>query len=453
MKKIVKIFLVSGLVLMMGALLPKLQAKADNPNVLGQFYYQKTDGTTAYVEMDLTGADISVSCRDFYDTYMDAQIGSLPDLETTGLYAWTCYPTTYGKSYATEESTDMSFKDMVNSYTNTVYISYYALYSDREWAYFGYEVTYGTDDQGETVYLDSGTGYDFLKVAGEDQHDAIVASAKNWYWLKDWLSAYDGVTYLYRAGEDGYQDYYILDIAVPVVEGETVISPTESLVVELDGSERRQVRSEDSVEIILKGDTGIVPTGAGFHSSYLNSGDIYDQAVATVYTNFNATKTLAVLEFDLLDAGEDAITELEDYVEVTLPIPDIFENGADLKVYRVEGDTLVACDTTVEDGMIIFRTNHFSIYVVVDETPEVVEEPEAEETQAEAESVTTVPETDSAEKVESADVTSEAVNTTTDAAVNTDEGSGVSPVVWIIIAVAVIACVIVVVVLVRKKKE
>ena len=50
-------------------------------------------------------------------------------------------------------------------------------------------------------------------------------------------------------------------------------------------------------------------------------------------------------------------------IKVTLPIPEGLEVSADktIVVYRVNDDgTLVKCNTTVENGKVIFETDHFS---------------------------------------------------------------------------------------------
>lgn len=52
-------------------------------------------------------------------------------------------------------------------------------------------------------------------------------------------------------------------------------------------------------------------------------------------------------------------------------------------VYRLEDDgTLTRCDTTVENGVITFKTNHFSTYIVAEEDVTAVTSPKTEDASA-----------------------------------------------------------------------
>ena len=93
------------------------------------------------------------------------------------------------------------------------------------------------------------------------------------------------------------------------------------------------------------------------------------------------TGNYAVYEFDLLDAAGTSIHELNGNVQITMPIPENLKtSGKTLQVYRVDGDQLVKCQTTVSEGNISFITNHFSTYVIVEEDAQSLSSPKTGET-------------------------------------------------------------------------
>ena len=78
---------------------------------------------------------------------------------------------------------------------------------------------------------------------------------------------------------------------------------------------------------------------------------------------------MKVYEINLTKSGT-AVHQLTDYVEVSFQAPADFKLAADEKavVYRVEDDgTLTLCETTVVNGVIKFKTNHFSTYILAKE--------------------------------------------------------------------------------------
>lgn len=92
------------------------------------------------------------------------------------------------------------------------------------------------------------------------------------------------------------------------------------------------------------------------------------------------TGNYAVYEFDLLDAAGTSIHELNGNVQITMPIPENLKtSGKTLQVYRVDGDQLVKCQTTVNEGNISFITNHFSTYVIVEEDAQSLSSPKTGE--------------------------------------------------------------------------
>ena len=75
------------------------------------------------------------------------------------------------------------------------------------------------------------------------------------------------------------------------------------------------------------------------------------------------------MELNLFDDKNLALHQLDGYVNVTVPLPDGVAETAKLVVYRLEEDgSLTACETEISDGALTFQTNHFSTFVVMQET-------------------------------------------------------------------------------------
>ena len=107
--------------------------------------------------------------------------------------------------------------------------------------------------------------------------------------------------------------------------------------------------------------------------SVAETSDTYKKAVSSVEKyGSKALKEadyMKVYEFNLTKSGT-AVHQLTDYVEVSFQAPEDFKLAADEKavVYRVEDDgTLTLCETTVVNGVIRFKTNHFSTYILAKE--------------------------------------------------------------------------------------
>ena len=93
----------------------------------------------------------------------------------------------------------------------------------------------------------------------------------------------------------------------------------------------------------------------------------------------------SVMEINLTDAANTQVHQLNGYVQVSVPMPAniTVKEGKAIVVYRLEDDgTLTRCDTTVENGVITFKTNHFSTYIVAEEDVTAVTSPKTEDVSA-----------------------------------------------------------------------
>ena len=157
-----------------------------------------------------------------------------------------------------------------------------------------------------------------------------------------------------------YAQEYASDYGIPfeAVEGSTETPGTS------DGT--AQDNTSTSVSASLKDPNGVLPEGVGIAPvTNITSGTVYDNAAAAAKAKIRGLGAFAVLDISLTDAS---IHELSGYVEVTIPVPGNLTvgNGKTIAVYRLEedGTTLTRCESSVANGMITFKTNHFSTYIV-----------------------------------------------------------------------------------------
>lgn len=144
-------------------------------------------------------------------------------------------------------------------------------------------------------------------------------------------------------------------------------APVESEHTLANGEEARMVTVKGDRDVYVIGNPDLVPAGASFESTSLTSGAAYESAKAAVAKKFGSAEFVA-FEMNLFNANNAKITQLNGYINVTLPVPAgmATENGESIVVYRVENGKMYKCDTAVADGQVTFATNHFSTYVLVE---------------------------------------------------------------------------------------
>ena len=130
---------------------------------------------------------------------------------------------------------------------------------------------------------------------------------------------------------------------------------------------------------------GVLPTGAVIVAATVSSGASYEKAVEVIKAQVSGLGEYSVMEINLTDATNTQVHQLNGYVQVTVPMPAniTVKEGKAIVVYRLEDDgTLTRCDTTVENGVITFKTNHFSTYIVAEEDVTAVTSPKTEDVSA-----------------------------------------------------------------------
>lgn len=124
------------------------------------------------------------------------------------------------------------------------------------------------------------------------------------------------------------------------------------------------------VSVSLNDNSGVLPAGTTLTVESITSGDVYERVTAIIQQKINGLGQFVVMEMNLIDTANTQLHELNGYVQVSIPIPSNLSINSEktIVVYRLEEDgSLTRCQTTVENGVITFLTNHFSWYVIVEE--------------------------------------------------------------------------------------
>lgn len=272
-----------------------------------------------------------------------------------------------------------------NQYMDCALVTYYGLPSTYKHAFLSYE--YYEND----VCVDSGTGWDLLMPAsyayGSAEALAYVERNRSIYSFIEEYCRKEGASVSLEAPfepTDGRWDGYNVRISLSAAsvsngsEGsneaggtENTVEPKESTYTADSGLAMRRIAAEENSAIAIDGALDYLPAGAKFTSVQLTDGDTYHLVSELVSQKISGATGLRVFKMNLLDASNGAIHQLEGYINVTLPIPEGLSasDGKLLVVYRVEEDgTLTKCDTATSGGYLTFATNHFSTYVIVEET-------------------------------------------------------------------------------------
>lgn len=129
-------------------------------------------------------------------------------------------------------------------------------------------------------------------------------------------------------------------------------------------------------------DTSIVPATYTVTTEVYQSGTSYDAALNAAQ-NIYGTNNVVVVDITLKDDNGVNVTRLSDYTEVKVDIPGTYvvQPGNTVVVYYLnEQGVLEECETTYHgedpnNRYVTFKTNHFSVYVLVEKPIEVVETP------------------------------------------------------------------------------
>lgn len=131
-------------------------------------------------------------------------------------------------------------------------------------------------------------------------------------------------------------------------------------------------KEPQSIDLILTDSGNILPAGSTLTGTVLSDEALLNAAKELVRAKFGESNNAVYYEFNLKDSGGNELHQLGGKIQVTVDAPFQVRTGYKTKVFRVDGDNLVECESRISGGRLIFETDHFSTYVFVEEPETVV---------------------------------------------------------------------------------
>lgn len=128
--------------------------------------------------------------------------------------------------------------------------------------------------------------------------------------------------------------------------------------------------ADDSAKIV--DDNKVLPVGVALRAILLEEGNTFTATKTLVESKLKDIKNLAIYDITLVNSKSVLIEQLDKSIKVTLDIPFAIATGNTINVFRVEGDKLVQCTTSISGNKLSFETDHFSTYVFVEQEKEEV---------------------------------------------------------------------------------
>lgn len=120
--------------------------------------------------------------------------------------------------------------------------------------------------------------------------------------------------------------------------------------------------SDKATGVKLEAEANVLPKGTTMKVAGISSGADYEKAnlaLEGIGSNF-------VLYDITLFGPDDSVVQPNGKVKVTIPVPEGM-NEQLIAIYRINADgTKTLIESAVEDGYVVFYTNHFSLYAVVE---------------------------------------------------------------------------------------
>ncbi|WP_455719113.1 glycosyl hydrolase 53 family protein [Agathobacter sp.] len=124
------------------------------------------------------------------------------------------------------------------------------------------------------------------------------------------------------------------------------------------------VSSTADSKTTIKDTKGILPATVKFDSKKVTDEKEVSKVTKAVNDKIVGVKDVAIYELNLTD-GTTQIHQLADKVQVTMDMPFTLADNEAVKVFRVDGEKLVPCTSSVVDGKLVFETDHFSTFAFV----------------------------------------------------------------------------------------
>ncbi len=146
---------------------------------------------------------------------------------------------------------------------------------------------------------------------------------------------------------------------------------TESLVKSTSGKTQRRLTNSHTPGISIAGSVNAIAQGSYFTAEYRGDGKHYKDARTAAENYLSECEEFRVIDISLYNVDDVAIHQLKEMVSVTLRIPDDFTVAPEnvIVVYRLNEDgSLTRCSTSVSGSYLTFQTNHFSTFVIAEQT-------------------------------------------------------------------------------------
>lgn len=124
------------------------------------------------------------------------------------------------------------------------------------------------------------------------------------------------------------------------------------------------VSSTSDTKTTVKDTKGILPDTVKFESKKVTDEKEVAKVADVVKDKIVGVKDVSIYELNLTD-GTTQLHQLADKVQVTMDMPFALADNEAIKVFRVDGDKLIACTSKVIDGKLVFETDHFSTFAFV----------------------------------------------------------------------------------------
>ena len=122
-------------------------------------------------------------------------------------------------------------------------------------------------------------------------------------------------------------------------------------------------KTDLDTNIRIETTTDVIPSGTTLVAEKVTSGDNYNIVVKALGDNVTKFEM-----FDISLVSNNAKIQPDGNVTVSIPIPSGFDTSKIVVYYIAEDGTKTKYETVVKDGYVVFETDHFSNYVVAEET-------------------------------------------------------------------------------------
>lgn len=126
----------------------------------------------------------------------------------------------------------------------------------------------------------------------------------------------------------------------------------------------KEIVSENDSKIVLGDVNGILPASAKLSTEKVSDEKVINKVTSLVKDKINGVKDVVVYELNLTD-GSTQLHQLDGKVQITMDMPFDISDNETIKVFRVDGDKLIPCASSIKDGRLVFETDHFSTYAFV----------------------------------------------------------------------------------------